>query len=308
MRDRCRPPLQKRKLCWKGTNNVSEIYTGEIVIDDANYHTFTQPQRVGGELKSFGMNPELWQEDDKSGFKAIKPFDNSKLIPWSEMPERIRQAEMDKTRLSDLRMAADNGSPIKSLDQNGVGYCWNHSVASGCMLARAYDGQPYVRLSPFAVGCALTQFRDRGGWNPWAAEFVAEHGIPDVEHWPERSMSRDHDTDETWANARLHRVVEAWWDMERSIYDRNLSLQQLFSALLAGIPCPCDFGWWRHSVLGVDVLDLEPSRRFDDYMRYGLRIWNSWSNSWGALGMGVLKGNRIVPDGATALVSSALAA
>jgi hypothetical protein len=30
-------------------------------------------------------------------------------------------------------------------------------------------------------------------------------------------------------------------------------------------------------------------------------IWNSWSNSWSDNGMGVLEGNRAIPNGAIAV-------
>jgi hypothetical protein len=34
---------------------------------------------------------------------------------------------------------------------------------------------------------------------------------------------------------------------------------------------------------------------------WGCRIWNSWSDSWSAQGMGVLAAGKAVPDGSVAI-------
>ena len=161
------------------------------------------------------------------------------------------------------------------------------------MLARAVALAPHVRLSAHAVACKVKNFRDEGGWCGLSAKFVRENGIPTVGFWAEKSMSRTFDTAETWANAAKHKIDEDWVDLTRPVWGQNLTFDQVATCLLLGIPCALDFNHWSHSVCGLRLVRVEAGS-------YGIKIWTSWTDSWGDRGMGILRGTKAVPDGAVA--------
>jgi hypothetical protein len=255
---------------------------GEYLIDDSTPDDGLLNPVVDGELKGRGHDPSQYVPT------MFAPPAELPLIPRSEWSDRIKEQERLKSRLSDIR-----GS-IPSLDQNGQGYCWAYSTTSCVMLLRAKANQPYVRLSAHAVACKVKNFRDEGGWCGLSAKFQREQGCPSVDFWPEKSMSRSHDKPETWANAALHKVTEDWVDLGKAVYDQNLTFDQVATCLLSGVPCAVDFNWWSHSVCAVDLVEVEPGS-------FGLRILNSWSDSWSERGMGVLRGSKAIPTGAVAL-------
>lgn len=223
------------------------------------------------------------------------------LIPWEAFPELIREQESKKTRLSDIRMIGDKGNPIPSLDQNGQGFCWDYSTLSGITLKRAEMGLPYIRLSGHSLACKLTNFQDKGGWCGWSTSEATKHGYVPVSLWPEKSMNRKYDTSEAWAMAQNFRITEGFLDMQQKVYDMSLTFQQIASCILSGIPCPVDFDWWSHSILGMDLVYVTDKFPVNDVRCYGLRIWNSWRDAWGFMGTGVILGKKAVPMGATAI-------
>lgn len=223
------------------------------------------------------------------GYCAAIPPADIPLIPRSEWSARIKSMEASKSRLSDIRDRAG----IPSLNQNGQGYCWAYAVVIAMMLLRAKAGQPYVRLSAHAIGCKIKNFRDEGGWGALALDFAIEHGCPSVEAWPEQSMSRQNDTPATWADAAKYKPDEGFADLASAVYDRDLSFDQTMTLLLNRIPVVADFDHWGHAVCLCDPVEVSPGQ-------YGVRLWNSWGDSWGTRGMGVLAGNKAIPSNAVA--------
>lgn len=252
----------------------------DFIINDENW---MQVASNAGRAKGAIPRPK----DFHSGFGVGLDEDEFPLIPRDQWSERIREQEANKTRLSDLRH-------WPALDQNGQGYCWAYSSTAAVMLLRAKAGMPFRRLSAHGVACKIMNFRDRGGWGALSLDWITENGIPDVEHWPEKSMSRQNDKPETWENAAEHRITEGWIDLDISHpADADLSFDQVATLLLCGIPVVVDFNWWAHSVCAMDLVETSPGQ-------FGLRILNSWSDNWGEKGTGVLEGRRAIPDGACA--------
>lgn len=200
--------------------------------------------------------------------------------------------------------------------------CWAYST-TGCVMAlRAIHNEPYVRLSAHAVACKIKGFRDEGGWGALSLDFIQKNGVPSVQYWAEKSMSRSHDNEATWANAKLHRVTEGWVDLAASVYSRNLSWAQVVTCLLCRTPVVTDFNWWGHSVFAAYLASGRSHRRktrgatgkllqlkdFDlawgmnnpETRGLGLGIRNSWTDSYGDRGFATLTGSRAVPDGAVA--------
>jgi len=229
----------------------------------------------------------------KVGYSAAIPPASIPLIPRSEWSERIREMEATKSRLSDIRDRGDAGNRIRSLNQNGQGYCWAYATVSAMILLRAKAGLPHVRLSAHAIGCKVKNFRDEGGWGALSLEFAMKYGCPSVGAWPEQSMSRANDRPEAWEDAAKYKPDEGFVDLASPVYDRNLTFDQTMTLLLNRIPVVCDFDFWSHAVCAVDPVETSPGR-------FGIRIWNSWGDSWGAAGMGVLEGTRAIPSNAVA--------
>lgn len=289
------------------------LLPGEVIIHDGNAHEFAAPV-VDGEQKAMGLVPREWNRNP-CGFSAYAPMSAIQKIPRSEWSSRIKDLRESKSLMSDLRNIGNAGQPIPSRDQNGKGFCWGHSTVAAAILARAKAGQSYADLSAFAICCIIKGYRDQGGWNGESMEFLATRGCPTSEFWPQKSMSRSNDKPETWANAALFKDTE--WD---DIPEGDFDLQMTYAIL--GCPCPLDLNWWRHSICQADPVDGQscfPEMRassgklvtvqdFDTIWRvndfggaYGVRIWNSWSDSWSSNGMGILTEAKARNNGCIAL-------
>jgi hypothetical protein len=271
------------------------IYANDYVIDDVTCESHCSPV-VAGETFGRGLVPRDYSMNPAGSYGGSITFgalnDELPLIPWDEMPERIAEKVANKSQLSDIRNVANNGQPIPSLDQNGQGYCWMYSVTSAAMLLRAVAGMPYVRLSAHGPACIIKGFRDQGGWGAQGLEFAMKRGIPSVQTWPEKSMSRSNDNPETWEDAKKYRIIEGFVDLDDPYYSRRLSFQQRLTCLLCNIPVIGDRSWWGHSTCDMDAIDANPSLPANNPRRYGVRTWNSWRDSWGQNGTGVIIGSK----------------
>jgi C1A family cysteine protease len=211
------------------------------------------------------------------------------LIPESEFIPRIRDRKKYKMGLRDLFDARKIG---KVKDQNGQGYCWAYSVTRTAEYVRAIANLEYVPLSAHSVACKVKGFRDEGAWCGLSAQFIRANGIVPESLWPAKSMNRAHDTAANWQEAAKFRILEDFVDLSRAVYDQNLTFNQVVSCLLQNIPCAVDFNWWGHSVCAVDVAERDGEVCLD--------IDNSWTESWGTNGTGLLQGSRKIPNGAVA--------
>jgi hypothetical protein len=217
-----------------------------------------------------------------------------KLIPESEWDARFEEQEALQSSLEHVRMRGDHGKMIDALDQNGQGFCWAYSTTGAVMMLRAVANLPCVRLSGHAIGCQIKNFQDEGGWNGLSAEWVVKNGVPSVQYWKEKSMSRSNLTHDMTANALEHRVTEDWSDQSVAVYDRNLTREQLATLLFNNIPVMGDFNFWSHSVLLLRWYRIGRGN-------WGPKLLNSWTNGWEDNGMSTLEGRKALPDGATAL-------
>lgn len=256
------------------------LRSGELLIDDSTPMDALAPSGT-----MTGLIPRNWMRVP-CGAMPEAPTSSLPKIPRSEWSARIKELTEQKALLSDVRLTALNGGPIPSRDQNGRGYCWAHSTVSAAIIARAVANMPYVSLSAYAIACIIKGYRDEGGWNGESMKFLAERGCPSEEFWPQQSVSRSNDNPATWANAAAHKLTE-WSDVPDRDFD------QLMTHLLLGQPCALDLNWWSHSICAMDPVEIEAGR-------FGVRIWNSWGDSWSDRGMGVLTESKATPDGAIA--------
>lgn len=256
---------------------ASQLYANELIIDDS-YEVKHRDSLMG---MSRGYDPD---SVDKAIYGMMAPPSEIALIPRSEWSARIKEKERTKSNLSDLLL----GAGIPSTDQNGHGYCWAYSTG-GCVQAiRAFNNQPYIPLNPHSVAATIKKGADQGGWCGLSARFLMEH------EWPEHS--RDYKRFEAACRERMEqfKVSEGWIDLGLSDYDQEMSFDMVASCLLANTPCALDFNWWGHSVMGCDLVEVSSNA-------FGIRIRNSWTDSWGAKGFSVLTGSKSIPNNAVGL-------
>lgn len=264
-----------------------DYYKGTIPIldfDSAADRTALYPMHA-----SFGHDPSQVVKEMYAHPSEME------LIPESEWDARYDEAEAKQSSLEHIYLSGPGGAPaFTNLDQNGHGYCWAYSVGHSIMMRRLADGQPSVRLNPHSVAAIIKNGRDEGGWCGLSAKFVREHGMAEEGtgpgQWPLHSRRLQYDTPECRNLMARYKTIEEWVDLTRSVYEQNLTVKQLATALFNNLPGPVDFNHWSHSVCAIRWVRIESGS-------WGLLILNSWAG-WGRHGLGVLRGNKAIPDGA----------
>lgn len=213
---------------------------------------------------------------------AAEAFPDSLLIPrsdWQGMIEEMKEQESGLVHICDR-------AGLKVKDQQQTNFCWINAPTHCVEIVRTLQHQSAVSLSPASAGAQITNYRNEGGWGKQGLEFIIENGLVPSEKWPDNAIDRRYATPENKALAKKYRGVE-WWELE----PRNL--EQLVSCLLRRYPVAIGLNWWSHEVTAVqpDWIDND----------IALIIDNSWGQSWGTRGRGVLQGRRMLPDDAVAL-------
>lgn len=230
-----------------------------------------------------------------------------KTYQREDWPAMLEEQEKRKSSLWHIReRGGPNGGRIPFLNQGSYGYCWAHSAAHAVMLQRAVDNLPYVALSAFSVAGPVKNGRNEGGWAALAFDRMMTHGIAPQSLWPQGNASPSLWTPQVAAEAAKVKVGEGWWDAGQHPGLRNLTIDQVFTLLYDCVPCPVEFNWWRHSVLGLRFVDKKDRSDPKDIGRYDLDILNSWLN-YGVNGVGRLSGSRKIPDSAVGLTTTSAA-
>lgn len=288
--------MAKKRALKKGDGRIEfgRPLKGEVIIDDESawkYRDELFMPKVNGEKKGRGLEPRNYHDDPP---KMFAPPTEIEVISQSEWSDRLKELTRVQGYLSNIRLQGNNGGLIPSLDQGQVGYCWAHSTTQTIMMVRAAANLPYVPLSAYSIAATIKKGADEGGWCGLSAKFAREKGVASQAVWPQGDRNyRSHDNAATWKDAAGYKIVEDWVDLTRDVYDQQLSFAQLATCLLLGIPCAVDFNWWGHSVCALDLVEVEAGS-------FGIRILNSWSDSWGEKGTGVLRGSKAIPDSAVA--------
>lgn len=270
---------------------MPEFYKNIPIIDTEapdNDVLFPQGATFGLVHRDYGEYPEA----------MFSPPSEMQLIPPSEWDARYDEQEEQQSSLEHIYLSGPNGGPaFVNLDQNGDGYCWAYSTGQAIMLDRLRRNLPMVRLNPHATAAIIKKGRNEGGWCGASAKFAREVGYA-VEgtgpgQWPLHSRDLRRDTPELRAEMAKYRIEEEWTDLTRQVYDQNLTTAQVATCGFLNIPGPGDYNWWGHSVCRVRWVRIERGS-------WGQLILNSWKG-WGRHGLGVLRGNKAICNGALAI-------
>lgn len=238
------------------------------VIDDANNQDLLNLDGADPE-HGRGRVPRDYDEHPFGSLPFAKPV-ASKPIPRAEWKDRIKDLIGRKTVLSD--MAKRLG--VKTKNQGSTNFCWAFAPTLCIEIARVLAGEKYVELSPAAVACPINNYRNVGNWAHKAIAYYANQGGVPVSMWPERAIDPKYDNANTRAIRERHRVRD-WLDLPRNNFDYLMSELLRLRAVAIGLDA------WGHEVTACDPVTLKDGR-------FGVRIWNSWADSWGQQGMSIL--------------------
>jgi hypothetical protein len=269
---------------------MADLYKGQIPVIDCDEETSNDMLFPDG--VTFGLVPRDYDEFPEPMFA---PPSDMQLIPESEWDARFDEQEELGSSLEHIYLSGPNGTPaFRHLDQNGDGYCWIYSVGHSMMMDRLRRNLPTVRFNPHSAGAIIKRGRNEGGWCGEGAQFASEVGMA-IEgnaqgQWPLHSRNIRLDNPRLRAEMAKYKIEEDWVDLTRQKYNRNLTLAQVATCGFNNIPGPRDYNWWRHSVCGIRWVRIERGS-------WGQLILNSWKG-WGRHGLGVLRGNKAIPNGA----------
>lgn len=259
-----------------------------VHIHDDNFEQFIDHTGDDGQKRMKGLVPRNYGTHPVGCYKSIPEFAGIPLMTDAEINAAIVQKNADKSWLSDLREVGMYGQRIPALDQDGFGYCWAHSGVSANLLVRARDNQPFADLSAFSVACIIKNYRNEGGWGAEGVEWQMANGCATSKTWPQQSTNRSNDNPAMRAEAALYKPTGTWMDMQPR------DVRAMATCLCKNFPVVVDFNWWSHSVCACKLISWNP---------LSILIMNSWGNAWSENGMGILSGNKAVPDGQVALVT-----
>jgi hypothetical protein len=275
-----------------------EFYKQTIPIIDVDHPDGEAADMLHPKGVSFGL-----VERDYSQFPEpmFAPPSDMKIIPESEWDARFDEQERTQSSLEHIYLSGPNGTPaFMNLDQGTEGYCWIYSVGHSVMIDRLRRNLPPVRLNPHSAGAIIKRGRNEGGWCGEGADFVTKNGIaPEGTgpgQWPRHSRDLRHDTPAMRTSMARYKIDEQWVDLTRQVWSRNLTMAQIATCGFNNIPGPGDYNWWRHSVCRLRWVRIERGS-------WGQLILNSW-RGWGRHGLGVLRGNQAIANGALGVRST----
>jgi len=157
------------------------------------------------------------------------------------------------------------------LNQGSVGSCASEGITGCVMCRREVKGMPQVKLNPYFAYGRVNGGYDGGSTLVDNLAFIQKYGVASQAVWPRSKGWRERPSDEAYANALRHRVLEV---------ARIRNKREFGSALIFGMPVY--FGYPGHAIFACDPID-----------RTRFRYANSWDESWGDEGFGTLSYSSI---------------
>ena len=199
-------------------------------------------------------------------------------VAWSENGVTKHGTEQDDTHLwrrvrslksepfsgfvFNIEVEGDNSYVAEGI---GVHNCWIYGTTGAVEAVRRVQGfKEWVELSPESAGGPITGYRSRGGYGEEGLKYGSSVGFAAQTLWPRQKIGGPSNiTAEVKASYENHKIGE-WFD------GKTNSLNQLWSLLLMGMPCPLGLNWWGHLIYACDVVVDRAANKI-----VGTRIRNS---------------------------------
>lgn len=266
---------------------VSKLYPKEFIVDESNRGRYAPPSDVMINGEHFARGLELPPPEERAKAYAslqaeghARPFDRP-IFSREVIRDIIKDREQNGTILSALL----RNKKIPTSNQDSTNFCWFYGMVSAYNAKRAWRNYPYVEFSRESGTGPIKGYRNSGGWGVQALEYIIKYGIMPQELWPRYYYKNaQYNTPANLAIAANYKITE-WWILQ----DRNFL--QMMTALCMDEPVAVGYNWWSHEVCAVDPVIIGSTD-------LGIRIWNSWGNSYGDQGYAILAESKATPDDA----------
>lgn len=228
------------------TNSEELVGDGEKVFDKATGKFWYLSRKVPP------------PEEQKQRYQQFR--DTMKTIPRTEWPQRIKDQAAVKARVSDWCL-------FPAYNQASTNYCWANGPCQSFTIARLIQGNPLRIISAASIGGPITGFRNVGGWELDAAEYLLKYGATTIDRWPNAAISRSYNTDTVTADRPNYMGLEI---VECHSFD------EFATCMLQGYVGAVAYNWWSHVVTACDLVLIS-----ENPPRFGIRDRNSWDDSWG---------------------------
>lgn len=244
-----------------------------FVFDEQNFQKLVGDGNsvvVNGERRYLSRKPPSAAEDQR---RRAMFREQMQVIPRSEWSQRIKEQAAAKARVSDY-------CTFEPYDQRSTNYCWANGPAQAFTTVRLQMGLPYRRISAASIAGPITGYKNVGGWELDAIEYLTLPGGTTEEAWPNAAISKALNTTAVSADRENYTALE-WVELE--------GFDEFATAALEGRPCAVAYNWWRHVVMSCDLVEISPGK-------FGLLIRNSWGK-WGVPNEAGFYGFAVLAEG-----------
>jgi hypothetical protein len=260
------PPVDERdKLSKQAYSAPTEAtpasYAGKV-YDESNFEELV------------GDGEKVWCEESKRFYnlsrkeppkaeqeQRYKAFgDSLKTFSRPEIVKRAKDQAATKSRVSDW-------ITFKAYNQSQTNYCWANGPAQSFTTTRLMQGLPLRIISAASVGGPITGYRNVGGWEWDAAEYLMKTGGTTTDNWPNAAISRSYNTDAVTQDRPNYTGLEL---IQCKTFD------EFATCCVLGYTGAVAYDWWSHVVQICDVVVISESP-----LRLGFRLRNSWDDNWG---------------------------
>lgn len=251
-----------------------------LVIDDSNYKTLLgngQYIDAGGERRYLARKP---MPPGFNRLKSAKRFSDSfPTIPRSEWSARIKEQKERKRRVSDFQK-------FKPHDQNGTNWCWGNGPVHAVTTSRVIAGLPLKYISAASVCGPITGYRNVGGYEGDALDYLSSDGGAPQDLWPNNAIDSSYARKAEVVESRKHnKILEAFYFEGFDEYMTGMLLS--FVGAIA-------FNWWSHVISSADPLELEAG----SFGALARNNWGPWgdNNDYGFAGYVAMREGKGTPD------------